>query len=182
MDMHHYCELMCGKKEKQRLKSMGTAHSSPHGRKETYYGKIMIYVNGRRDIRLGKGWRCEPIMINASKHTQPPYTLLKQKAPYAMTSGDDLQRLSFSSSLHSITALALLSICSTKLSCSLPCFPFISLFLANKFQPPTPSPLPFLLLSLSCALSIQRPELLPMMDSNDPSLLGTQSKAVTFKL
>lgn len=39
-----------------------------------YYGEIMIYVNGRRDVRLSKGWRYKPIMINAPIHqlTQPP--------------------------------------------------------------------------------------------------------------
>lgn len=41
-----------------------------HGGKRIYYGEIMIYVNGRRDVRLSKGWRYEPIMINAP-HSPP---------------------------------------------------------------------------------------------------------------
>lgn len=46
-----------------------------HGGKGIYYGEIMIYVNDRRDVKLSKGWRYEPIMINAP-HPQPPSTLL----------------------------------------------------------------------------------------------------------
>lgn len=53
-----------------------------------YYGEIMIYVNGRKDVRLSKGWRYEPIMINVPhSHAHPaPSTLLsdQRRSPTAL--------------------------------------------------------------------------------------------------
>lgn len=77
-----------------------------HGGKGIYYGEIMIYVNGRRDVRLSKGWRYEPIMINALHpcvHPAPP-------VHSSVTRGEALQR---SPSFRLSTELALFSICTT---------------------------------------------------------------------
>lgn len=42
-----------------------------YGREGIYYGKIMIYVSSGGDIRVSKGWRCAPIMMNAPHSYQP---------------------------------------------------------------------------------------------------------------
>lgn len=56
---------------KKRLKSIQATRSS---RKRIHYVEIMIYVNCRKDVRLSKGWRYKPIMINAlmRAHKAPP--------------------------------------------------------------------------------------------------------------
>lgn len=70
-----------------------------HGGKGIYYGEIMIYVNGRRDVRLSKGWRYEPIMINAPSFMCPPSPPVHS----SVTRGEALQH--FSPSLHGVGSL-----------------------------------------------------------------------------
>lgn len=73
MIMHHYTEVECVRRNQYELQIFPI-----YGRERIYYGEIMIYVKGRRDVRFSKGWRYEPIMINALStfSPSPPRTLV----------------------------------------------------------------------------------------------------------
>lgn len=70
--MHHYTTPKCRGTATRGWNRYELHILLLHGRKGSYYGEIMIYVNGRRDVRLSKGWGYEPIMINAPRpHSCP---------------------------------------------------------------------------------------------------------------
>ena len=106
MIMHHCAELKRGREERGSGWNRYEQRVPPlHCGKGIYYGEIMIYVNGGRDVSLSKGWRYEPIMINAlHSHAHP--------APQCTPLWPEVKL--FSTSLHPSTALFLFSVFTTQ--------------------------------------------------------------------
>lgn len=106
MIMHHCAELKRGREERGSGWNRYEQRIPPlHCGKGIYYGEIMIYVNGGRDVSLSKGWRCEPIMINALHSRAHP-------APQCTPLWPEVKL--FSTSLHPSTALFLFSVFTTQ--------------------------------------------------------------------
>lgn len=157
MIMHHYTEPKCRKEEQQENEINMSATFFPLCRKGIHYGEIMIYVSGWRDVRLSKGWRYEPIMINA-----PP--VHRPTAPQCTPMWPEVKP--FSSTLLYIPQCfgSQFAPPTHTQSCGLLSTLVFSCQIQTHFL------LLLLLLSLPCNPSVWRPALLLMMDSNDPVL------------
>lgn len=85
----------------------------------------MIYVKGRRDVTLSKGWRYEPIMINASHSCTHPAPLVHS----SVTRGEALQHFSICTTPSS--CLLVIHVFFFFLSDIVPCFFFFSVVAAH---------------------------------------------------
>lgn len=54
-----------GRRRKRKNQYSQRTFSPAWKREGIYCGGMMIYVRGGRAVRVRRGWRCEPIMINA---------------------------------------------------------------------------------------------------------------------
>ena len=149
MIMHHCTELKC---VRRHWNQYDLQILPLRGRKGICCAEIMIYVNSRRDVRLSKGWRSEPMMINAPI---PSARLCDQRWSSSVLLSMPPPWLS--------SALGMVFWCHSLLS-----MPFSN---SHQIQiPPLLARAAHLLSSIPCDLSLWRPVLLPMMDSNDPAL------------